>query len=80
MIITSSRLRLAAAASPLALALSFVAATPANAQTETANLILVGRADAFEGRANFIFPQSFFLYPVNVFVGRQDQLGFAGDV
>jgi hypothetical protein len=35
MIITSSRLRLAAAASPLALALSFVAATPANAQTET---------------------------------------------
>jgi iron complex outermembrane receptor protein len=35
MIITSSRLRLAAAASPLALALSFVAATPASAQTET---------------------------------------------
>jgi iron complex outermembrane receptor protein len=35
MIITSSRLRLAAAASPLALALSFVAATPALAQTGT---------------------------------------------
>ncbi len=36
MIIKSSRLRLAAAASPLALALSFVLATPASAQTDPA--------------------------------------------
>ncbi|MGE5600855.1 MAG: hypothetical protein ACM3X2_04925, partial [Pseudomonadota bacterium] len=33
--ITSSRLRLVAAASPLAIALSFVTATPALAQTDT---------------------------------------------